>query len=257
MQRFGGGAGATALFTTLGVGWIVLAGLLHGTLLGEIAQAPSPDRKGRTPGWQEAVHLLGGFRPLAIDLMWVRADRLFRQGRYWELAALFRGITSLDPGNARVREFAAWHFAYNVSLAEADGAKRFAWFEKAIELLGGGSDRPVDKARQGTLAGIMMIERKDSGVFPGFADKVARRWGAPPLEIAERWFSEAAETGQATPRTYAAWMASLERLTLEAQEKSEEKKALAYARKHRQVLATARQRYPEEDWDFTDADGER
>jgi hypothetical protein len=205
-------------------------------------------------GWRSAVHLLGGFRPLAVDFLWLRADALHRQGRLWELAALFRGITALDPKNRLVREYAAWHLAYNVALTEPDPERRFAWFREGVEILEGSRITGRDAWRLKVAGGRMFIDRFDSGVFPGFEPKVRARWGGHPLEVASQWLESAAETDGAEAAAFAHLLAAYERLLEHATERGEEAGALQWMKRKTSALRRARERFPEEDWRFAEGD---
>jgi hypothetical protein len=206
-------------------------------------------------GWRSAIHLLGGFRPLAVDFLWLRADAMHRQGRLWELAALFRGITALDPRNRLVREYAAWHLAYNVALTEPDPEQRFVWFREGVEILESSQFRGRDAWRLRVAGGRMFIDRFDSGVFPGFEAKVAARWGGDPLIVAARWLEAAVKAERAGAEAYAHLLAAYERLREQAAERGAGAEAKRWTEEKASALRRARERFPEEDWRFAEGPG--
>ena len=57
--------------------------------------------------------VLSGFRPVAVDLLWMRAEELARERRYYELLSLYNLITTIDPHFE-----AAW--AYTPSISPSD-----------------------------------------------------------------------------------------------------------------------------------------
>ena len=234
-----------------GLATLILASFLHPRLMGpgpgSGAQA-GESTAAASAGWRAAAHLFGGFRPLAIDVLWIRADALFRQGRLWELAALFRGIVALDPRNAAVREFAAWHLAYNVALAEPGPDQRFEWFLRGMEILGAPpGDKPRDAAAR-VLGARMMVDRFGSGVFPGFAEKVGTLYGAPPLETAAGWLEEAADDPGTSPAAYVVLLFCTGRLELEAEEADDPRGARLWGERKSRALSRATARFPQEDW---------
>ncbi len=79
--------------------------------------------------------VLGGFRGLIADALWLRASHLQDEGRYFELATLSGWIAELDPHNAEAWTFNAWNMAYNVSAMMTDPEDRWRWVANGIDLL--------------------------------------------------------------------------------------------------------------------------
>ena len=78
---------------------------------------------------------LGGFRGLAAEVIWFRADRLWDEGRYGELAQLASWLTFLEPHTAEIWSYASWNLAYNVSVAMPTPADRWRWVRAGLRLL--------------------------------------------------------------------------------------------------------------------------
>ena len=81
------------------------------------------------------VAALGGFRGIASEVVWFRADRLQDEGRYAELAQLAGMLTALEPHTPEVWAFTSWNLAYNVSVMMPDAADRWRWVEAGLKLL--------------------------------------------------------------------------------------------------------------------------
>jgi|GEM_PF-175975 len=75
------------------------------------------------------------FRSLAIDYLWIRADKLKIAGQYFDALHLARLICTLQPNLASVWDFQAWNMAYNISYAMRTGPERWQWIMSAIKLL--------------------------------------------------------------------------------------------------------------------------
>ena len=88
-----------------------------------------------SPAAEMIVAGLGGFRSIAAEVVWFRADRLQDEGRYAELAQLSTWLTFLEPHTAEVWAYAAWNLAYNVSVMMPSPADRWRWVEAGIRLL--------------------------------------------------------------------------------------------------------------------------
>ncbi len=78
---------------------------------------------------------LGGFRGLISNFLWIRANDLQQDDKYFEAAQLANWITDLEPTFAQVWLFQAWNMAYNISVKFKDFPDRWRWVERGIELL--------------------------------------------------------------------------------------------------------------------------
>ena len=87
------------------------------------------------PGVNLSSVVLGSFRGVALDYLWLRANRLEQEGKYYEAKQLARWITTLQPHLADVWEFQSWNMAYNISVAMDSPQERWMWVRAGIELL--------------------------------------------------------------------------------------------------------------------------
>lgn len=78
---------------------------------------------------------LAGMRGIVVDFLWMRAIRMEREGKYFELVQLYDWIGKLEPRFAWVWRLAAWNMAYNVSKCMPRAEDRWRWILSAIELL--------------------------------------------------------------------------------------------------------------------------
>ncbi len=78
---------------------------------------------------------LGAFRGLFVNILWVRAQDLKREGKFYESIELSRTITRLQPRFPRVWGFHAWNMAYNISVATKTPQERWQWVKAGIDLL--------------------------------------------------------------------------------------------------------------------------
>ena len=82
-----------------------------------------------------AFAAIGGFRSIAAEVVWFRADRLQDEGRYVELAQLASLLTAMEPHTPEVWSYAAWNLAYNVSVMMATPEDRWRWVHAGLRLL--------------------------------------------------------------------------------------------------------------------------
>ncbi|MCK5850152.1 MAG: hypothetical protein KAH23_04495 [Kiritimatiellae bacterium] len=90
--------------------------------------------------------VLGGFRGLIADVLWLRVSTLKENGKYVELVQLSDWITKLEPRASEVWEFHAWNMAYNVSVMMPEPEDRWRWVKSGIQLIrdGGLYYNPAD-----------------------------------------------------------------------------------------------------------------
>ena len=79
--------------------------------------------------------LLGGFRGILVDILWLRAMKLKEEARYFELVQLSNWIGLLQPDIPQVWIFNAWNLAYNVSVEFPTPEERWNWIYQGIKLL--------------------------------------------------------------------------------------------------------------------------
>ncbi len=78
---------------------------------------------------------LGGFRGLISNLLWIRANDLQEEDKFFEMMQLADWITKLEPHFPQVWVFQAWNMAYNISVKFKDFGDRWRWLQAGIELL--------------------------------------------------------------------------------------------------------------------------
>ena len=83
---------------------------------------------------------LGGFRGLISNALWIRANQLQEEDKFFEMSQLADWITKLEPHFVQVWLVQAWNMAYNISVkfkenAPGDYTDRWRWVQRGIELL--------------------------------------------------------------------------------------------------------------------------
>jgi len=87
-----------------------------------------------TPGEFAGTLLLGGFRGIAVDVLWIRVDKLQREEKFFEIVALSDLISRLQPQDRMVWEFIAWNRAYNISVKFLNSREdRWKWVKSGLE----------------------------------------------------------------------------------------------------------------------------
>lgn len=87
------------------------------------------------PKYAWITAMAGSFRGLAIDLLWMRSEKLKEEGKYYELEQIGRWICALQPRFAAVWSYQAWNMSYNISVATHTPEERWRWVYNGIRLL--------------------------------------------------------------------------------------------------------------------------
>lgn len=78
---------------------------------------------------------IGVLRGIVVNYMWIRADKLKEDGKFFEAYHLSRWITQLQPRFAKVWSFHAWNMAYNISVSTNTKEERWQWVNEGINLI--------------------------------------------------------------------------------------------------------------------------
>lgn len=132
---------------------------------------------------------MGAFRGLFVNILWIRANELKEEGKYYEAVDLARAITRLQPRFPQVWAFHAWNMAYNISVTTNTETERWNWVSQGIDLLRmeGVKHNPTDMVVHKELAWLFLHK------VQAFADdahwyyklQLAGQWhellGPPPM----------------------------------------------------------------------------
>ncbi len=131
---------------------------------------------------------LGAFKGLFVNVLWLRAQKLKEEGRFFDAIEVANTITTLTPRFPRVWAFHGWNLAYNISVATQTPEERWEWVQSGIRILRdeGIPKNPNSTALYKELAWIYIHK------IQGFTDdanhfykrKLAEKWavimGPPP-----------------------------------------------------------------------------
>lgn len=101
---------------------------------------------------------MGAFRGLFVNILWIRANELKEEGKYYEAVDLARAITRLQPRFPQVWAFHAWNMAYNISVTTNTPQERWNWVSQGINLLRmeGVKHNPTDMVVHKELAWLFL-----------------------------------------------------------------------------------------------------
>lgn len=93
------------------------------------------DQEEKPPPELALAMSMGVFRSMLLDILWIRAGNLQREGRFYELVQLFDLIGKLQPHDGAAWTHSAWNMAYNVSVEIPNAAERWRWVNNGLDRL--------------------------------------------------------------------------------------------------------------------------
>jgi len=78
---------------------------------------------------------LGGFRGLISNVLWIRANQMQQESKYFEMVQLADWITKLQPHYPQVWRIQAWNMTYNISVKFPNRDDKWNWVLAGFELL--------------------------------------------------------------------------------------------------------------------------
>jgi len=87
------------------------------------------------PGEFVTNFVIGGFRGVAADILWVEIDELWHSGRWFEIIPLLRAITWMQPNFIEAWELGGWHLAYNLYAYAKEMPDKERYIEEGIRFL--------------------------------------------------------------------------------------------------------------------------
>jgi len=76
---------------------------------------------------------LAGLNALLADVLWMKADALFESTSWWEMAPVMEATVKVDPHFTLAWRVLAWHYGWNMFIAEPGRIKREQWLQKAAD----------------------------------------------------------------------------------------------------------------------------
>ena len=132
------------------------------------------------------TQVLGGFRGLIANALWIRANQLQEEGKYFEQVQLADWITKLEPHIVQVWLVQSWNMSFNISVKFSDYPDRWRWVQRGLELLRDEAlrynpDQPLIYAELAWLFQFKMGQNLDDGhgYYKGaWATEMMRLFGA-------------------------------------------------------------------------------
>jgi tetratricopeptide (TPR) repeat protein len=142
---------------------------------------------------------LGGFRGLAVDMLWMQSDSMINERQFYQLITYYTLISTLQPNFPSVWVYNAWNLAYNISAEWGQPDEKWLWIKKGIEFAKEGLIYNPESAELNFYAGWLYFSKVAKNSY--FAAKIYQEDGIEPYLEAYKYFKKAAEISQKAGET--------------------------------------------------------
>ncbi len=137
-------------------------------------------------GFSRARVPLGGFEPLAVNLLWARGDVALSEGRLSDAVAAITLVTELQPRVTAAWGFLSYILAWARSESSGDPEEQWRWVREGIRILSRGL--ALNPGNPELLWTMGRIYRYRLSWDPALRDLAERKLGRAPEELAVEWF---------------------------------------------------------------------
>jgi tetratricopeptide (TPR) repeat protein len=89
--------------------------------------------------------LAGGFRGLATDLLWIKADEYSHRGQWYKLLPILKMVTFLQPNFVTAWSVGGWHIAFNLYFHSRTEEEKEKCLNEALRFLKEGIQSNPDR----------------------------------------------------------------------------------------------------------------
>jgi hypothetical protein len=137
---------------------------------------------------------LGGFRGLAVDILWIQADTMLSNRQFYQLAAYYEAISILQPNLPQVWQFNSWNLAYNISAEWGRTEDKWDWIKKGLDFAIKGFETNPDSHELAMEVAFLYFEKVGDDEY--FVERLREESGLNHYEEAYKYASKAAELAQ-------------------------------------------------------------
>ena len=87
------------------------------------------------PGQITGSLVLGGFKGLAADLLWLQVEELFHSGQSFKMLPILKSVTFLQPKFITPWAVGGWHLSYNIPAEIKDPKEKEYWIQAGVDFL--------------------------------------------------------------------------------------------------------------------------
>ncbi len=134
--------------------------------------------------------LLGSFRGVLVDFLWIRGIARFEEKKFYELLAINNLIAKLQPQFPSVWIFQAWNMSYNIAYEWESPENKWKWIKTGLEFAEKGALKNPTSGDLFFEIGYMYFHKFDPRKFK-YADfyrkQLMEETGKDNYELALHW----------------------------------------------------------------------
>lgn len=158
-----------------------------------------------------AAAALGGFRGIAVDILWIQADAMINERQFYQLKTYYELVALLQPNFPSVWTYNAWNLAYNISAEWSSPEEKWLWVKQGIEFAKKGLEHNPESEELCFYVGFLHFHKVAKDDF--YAKKLQQEYGVEAYEEAYKYFRRCADiakkSGQTDIRVETAAMSAL------------------------------------------------
>ena len=132
---------------------------------------------------------LGGFRGIAVDILWMQAESMLNQKQFYQLMTYYEVVSVLQPNFPSVWAFNAWNLCYNISHEWPQPEEKWLWIKRGIDFGDKGLQHNPDSADLWGSIGWFYMHK--IGKDPYFSRRLEEEEGKDANLIAAQYFKKA------------------------------------------------------------------
>lgn len=153
---------------------------------------------GQEPSEVIPILIMGGFRGVAVDVLWIRAMARQEERKFYELLAIFNLIAKLQPNFPMVWIFQGWNMAYNIYHEWEGRDDKWKWLREGLEFAQKGFTKNPTSGDLAFEIGYVYHHKFDKGIFPDapyHRQVMKKELGLDNFDESARWMGKALRPG--------------------------------------------------------------
>mgnify|MGYP001601838962 CR=1 FL=1 len=132
---------------------------------------------------------LGGFKPLLVDYLWMKQDKLQEDKQFEEIVLLLSIIARLQPRFTEVWSFNAYHLIFNIAAQENTPQAKWHWVKSGLDYIKEGMRFNPDNAHLTQWLAFFYYQRIPQDGY--FMEQVESAEGTDSYDVAGKWYRKA------------------------------------------------------------------
>jgi len=132
---------------------------------------------------------LGGFRGLAVDILWIQSDSMINERQFYQLTTYYTLISTLQPNFTAVWTFNSWNLAFNIAAEWSQPDEKWLWVKKGLEFALEGLEYNPGSEDLNNWAGWLYFHSIGKNAY--FNAKLQEEKGIEPFLEASKYFKNA------------------------------------------------------------------